>query len=210
MSGFLRVHDIFYSVQGEGLSDGIPALFVRLAGCNLRCPHCDTDFHDARLMSCEDILNRGLEVCGGSWPTLVVLTGGEPLLQDVDNLVEALLLQGLRVEIETNGTRFRDCCRWRGVLVTVSPKGPVDPRFLYWASAFKIVVRAGEDPFVDGVLGCKMSLPEEIRNAATILVQPLDEKDPERNRLNKQWAAKLALENRWLLSLQIHKECGLP
>lgn len=100
---YLNVSEIFYSIQGESLYAGLPCVFIRLAGCNLRCSYCDTRYaHDGgTAMSLPDILDR---VNKFSCP-LVEITGGEPLLQDAaPALVEALLEKGYQVLMETNGS----------------------------------------------------------------------------------------------------------
>src|SRR6266704_752990 len=91
------ITEIFKSVQGEGTRAGLPCVFVRLTGCNLRCTWCDTAyaFHGGKKMSVEDVL------------PLVELTGGEPLLQEeIYPLAEALIARGFTVMIETSGERF--------------------------------------------------------------------------------------------------------
>lgn len=95
-----RVNEIFYSLQGEGMHTGTPAVFVRLSGCNLKCPFCDTDHRRAVLMSANEII---AEVKRFPAKT-VVLTGGEPLMQADAELLEAFSNAGLRVHVETNGT----------------------------------------------------------------------------------------------------------
>lgn len=97
-----RVNEIFYSLQGEGRNTGRAALFLRMSGCNLRCPFCDTDFTQFRHMTVDEIVDafRALtEEC-----RLVVITGGEPSLQVDDELVEGLHTAGYHLAIETNGT----------------------------------------------------------------------------------------------------------
>jgi len=99
------VTEIFKSIQGESTFAGLPCVFVRLTGCNLRCHWCDTAyaFHGGRNMTVEDVLMR-VDELGGK---LVEVTGGEPLLQpDVYPLLERLLAGGRRVLIETSGERF--------------------------------------------------------------------------------------------------------
>jgi len=96
----LKVNNIFKSIQGEGLHIGRPASFIRLAGCNLKCTWCDTKyaFEDGKEMTIEQILE---EVAGSQ---LVVITGGEPLIQDISELVKALASYAHEVHVETNGT----------------------------------------------------------------------------------------------------------
>ena len=117
-----RVNEIFYSLQGEGFHSGTPALFVRLSGCNLACPFCDTDFSSFEEMTAEEIVSRGRELlseCGCRVP-LVVLTGGEPSLQADAALCAALSESyGAEISIETNGTHLLpEGIDW----VTCSPK----------------------------------------------------------------------------------------
>ena len=99
------VTEIFKSIQGESTFAGLPCVFVRLTGCNLRCHWCDTAyaFYGGRKMSEEQVLER-LRELGGK---LVEFTGGEPLLQkEVPGLASRLLAEGWRVLIETSGERF--------------------------------------------------------------------------------------------------------
>lgn len=99
--GTLLVNEIFYSLQGEGYHAGTPAVFVRLSGCNLCCSFCDTDHSKGLRMTIDEIVSQVT-----SYPAnVVILTGGEPSLQDIAPLVDALHDHGKRVHIETNGTR---------------------------------------------------------------------------------------------------------
>jgi 7-carboxy-7-deazaguanine synthase len=111
------ITEIFKSIQGEGTRAGLPCIFVRLTGCNLRCTWCDTTyaFYGGQKMGVEEVLERVNELSGrsaggsdfGQKVTLVELTGGEPLLQEeVHPLTESLLSAGYKVMIETSGERF--------------------------------------------------------------------------------------------------------
>ena len=111
------IAEIFKSIQGEGTRAGLPCIFVRLTGCNLRCTWCDTAyaFHGGKKMSVEEVLARVDELAGRSVEIpgaqavvpLVELTGGEPLLQDeIVPLAEKLLAAKYEVMIETSGERF--------------------------------------------------------------------------------------------------------
>jgi 7-carboxy-7-deazaguanine synthase len=111
------ITEIFKSVQGEGTRAGLPCVFVRLTGCNLRCTWCDTAyaFHGGKKVSVDEVLARVDELCGraeqqsGQPATvpLVELTGGEPLLQEeIYPLAEALITRGFTVMIETSGEKF--------------------------------------------------------------------------------------------------------
>ncbi len=99
----LKVNEIFYSIQGESVHTGLPCVFVRLTGCNLRCSYCDTEyaFHEGSAMPVAQIIDQVQQFgCG-----LVEITGGEPLAQEYTPvLVEALLEAGHRLLLETNGS----------------------------------------------------------------------------------------------------------
>jgi 7-carboxy-7-deazaguanine synthase len=111
------ITEVFKSIQGEGTRAGLPCIFVRLTGCNLRCTWCDTAyaFHGGKKMSVDEVLARVDELAGrrDAVPAstavvpLVELTGGEPLLQgEVYPLSEKLLAAGYTVMIETSGERY--------------------------------------------------------------------------------------------------------
>jgi 7-carboxy-7-deazaguanine synthase len=101
------ITEIFRSIQGESTYAGLPCIFVRLTGCNLRCAWCDTAyaFHGGKKMSIDDVLARVTELAG-STTALVELTGGEPLLQpEAVPLAGQLLAAGHTVLVETSGER---------------------------------------------------------------------------------------------------------
>ena len=108
------ITEIFKSIQGEGTRAGLPCIFVRLTGCNLRCTWCDTAyaFHGGKKVTVDEVLDqveRLNQRADGSAAgiTLVELTGGEPLLQEeIYPLAEQLLAVGYTVMIETSGERF--------------------------------------------------------------------------------------------------------
>ena len=99
----LRVTEIYYSIQGEGSKSGLPCVFVRLSGCNLRCSWCDTEygFSGGKEMSCAEILRTVQEYnC-----SLVEVTGGEPLMQtETPELVDLFLENEYSVMVETGGS----------------------------------------------------------------------------------------------------------
>jgi 7-carboxy-7-deazaguanine synthase len=110
----MHITEIFKSIQGEGTRAGLPCIFVRLTGCNLRCTWCDTAyaFQGGQKMTVEDVLERVGALNrrpDGSPPgtPLVELTGGEPLLQkEIYELARRLLAAGYTVMVETSGERF--------------------------------------------------------------------------------------------------------
>lgn len=94
-----KINEIFYSLQGEGYHTGIPAIFVRFSGCNMKCSFCDTSHEDGVMMSDEEIISEVVK-----YPApMVILTGGEPGLWIDEALVDALHNEGKYVCVETNG-----------------------------------------------------------------------------------------------------------
>lgn len=104
----LKVNEIFKSIQGESTYAGLPCTFIRLAGCNLRCTYCDTNYayYHGRELSDEEIISK-IEENGVK---CVEFTGGEPLLQEeTPPLIKTLLDRGYNVLIETNGSICIGC-----------------------------------------------------------------------------------------------------
>ena len=202
----LHVVEIFPTLQGEGPFVGQPAVFVRLGGCNLACDFCDTEFEAFDAMALPEIIVRVIEVSAGL-RDLVVITGGEPLRQNIAPLCEALLAKGLRVQIETNGTLWRTLPA--AVNVVCSPKvtdgkyHPLRPDLLARVDALKFIVSADEGEYhAVGEVG-------QAGTAIPVYVQPMDEYDPARNAKNMAHALALAQTHGYRLSLQTHKMLGI-
>jgi 7-carboxy-7-deazaguanine synthase (Cx14CxxC type) len=207
------VKEIFYTLQGEGANSGRPAVFCRFAGCNLwsgreedrtaaTCRFCDTDFvgtdgeGGGRFATADALVERVRRV----WPRngdarpFIVCTGGEPLLQLDQALVDALHQAGFQVAVETNGT-----CIAPGGLdwICVSPKAGA-PLLLTAGQELKLVFpQAGAEP-------------RDFEDLAFehFFLQPMD--GPAR-RHNTALAVEYCLAHpRWRLSLQTHKFIGIP
>lgn len=191
-----RVNEIFYSLQGEGHWAGRPAVFVRLSGCNLRCPFCDTDFHAFTMLTAEEITAEALRLCGSC--RFLVLTGGEPSLQADEELLEALHTAGFFVAMETNGTHaVPSSVDW----VTLSPKDA------FVDHAAVVLTKANELKIVfDGE-----HKPKEYPVAVQYrYLQPCDTGDAERNAVIMQQLTDYLLSHpQWQLSLQQHKIIGV-
>jgi len=207
------VKEIFYTLQGEGRNAGRAAVFCRFAGCNLWsgresdrakavCTFCDTDFvgtdgvGGGRFASAAALA----EAVAACWPEgareqrLVVLTGGEPLLQVDDALVAALHAQGFEIALETNGTLPPPAgIDW----ICVSPK----------AGAELVVSRGDELKLVFPQPGAE---PERFEHLAFahFLLQPMD--GPVQAANTVAAVAYCLAHPHWRLSLQTHKFLGIP
>ena len=201
----LKVSEIFASVQGEGLRQGEPTLFIRLTGCNLRCDFCDTKYaweggDDISVLQIMEQVRQQHKEFPADW---VCITGGEPLLQDIRELAQKLKGEDLKIQIETNGTRFQKLpVDW----YTVSPKPDnyfVHPELIRIAREVKLVVTEQLD--FDVVRKIRQKFPP----VTPILLQPESNKGKSMQKgLNLlKNAAKDSLKN-LRLSLQLHKIYG--
>ncbi len=174
--GKLQVHEVWRTIQGEGPFAGMPAVFIRLTGCNLACTFCDTKWDDERdkYMDVQDILTL-VDLCacneiGHRACKLVVLTGGEPMRQDLSKLVPLLLEDGFQVQIETAGTYWQD---WIALYdsdvvdskltLVCSPKTKhVHPMIQARCDHWKYVIQFDHQSIYDGLpAGGTQFIPEE-------------------------------------------------
>jgi len=191
------VNEIFRSIQGEGYHAGTPAIFIRLAGCNLSCPWCDTDHSEKERLTAKEILARvhALEPSSATI-SMVVLTGGEPTIHPLIPLLDEL--KNHYVAIETNGAlpselvhlrRDRLLLDW----VTISPKeeptNEILQIFKWNASEIKVVLDGTYDPTI---------FETDLWIAPKLYIQPLSE--------DYGPAVDFVLAHpRWKLSVQLQK-----
>lgn len=214
--GTVDLHSIFYTIQGEGPFTGHPAVFVRLAGCNLQCPGCDTEYTNGRRrVSPQEILkDPAFANLQHRRRPLVVITGGEPFRQDLFGLVAHLLSRKYEVQIETNGVYGigQLSTLRRSINVVVSPKTNRIHADWEHATAFKYVLTADEldpeDMLPLRALGHKAT-PRVARPPlgyrGPIYVNPMDEKDPQRNAANLRTVAEASLRHGYVAGMQLHK-----
>lgn len=232
------VQEVFGTVQGEGPNAGEPAVFLRMAGCNMRCHFCDTDFESSSWFpTINDIFDKVSAVSDSMVVRLLVITGGEPFRQNVVPIVDAYLKANWTVQFETAGTLWLDdlpeaYIREGLVEIICSPKAAgVHPKILEHCSHWKYIIRDGEFSANDG-LPIK-STQSEGRSAticrpppgATVWLQPCEEyeniivrpgqpnhkrTDVLRTKRNTQLCAELAMKHGYKVSLQLHKILELP
>lgn len=215
------VKSIFYTIQGEGPNSGMPAVFVRLGGCNLKCKFCDTDFTtDLDEMTAEQVC-KAIETENDEC-NLIVITGGEPMLQNLQILIETIsgnLPHINVVQIETAGTvwpmGFENVVMKDEPTVEIvcSPKTPkVHPLVHRHAQAWKYVVNSKMLIDRDGLPVCHAKPPDEeddCEHGYQIFMAPMDEIDEVVNQANVEFARDLCLSHGHRLSLQIHKLIGV-
>lgn len=209
----LVVHSIWPTIQGEGVFAGERAVFIRLSGCNLDCPSCDTDYTSIRTpMDVEQIVGRIKHV--GKQINLVVITGGEPFRQPyaLRILTERLVWLGYNVQIETNGTYYEEIPK--EVILVCSPKTPiVHPQIQKVCRLWKYVLQHGAIDETDGlpISALENGLrPARPMNADVIYVQPLEESNLVCCHRNIQAAMDSTMRFGYRLCLQIHKLIGAP
>jgi organic radical activating enzyme len=182
-------------------------VFVRFAGCNLRCSFCDTEFESYQEMTGARIL----ESISGFPARFVVLTGGEPTLQVDENFVDLLHEHGFEVAMESNGTRpAPQNLDW----LTVSPKrkmlitNTAEGNMAQWREPDEIKVVFEENTNPEDVLADSLPLPR--KRQPLLYLQPCDTGDAQRNAtIMKRCIDYIRQHPQWRLSLQTHKLIGI-
>jgi 7-carboxy-7-deazaguanine synthase len=208
---FLDIQEIFSTLQGEGPYAGHPSVFIRLGGCNLACDFCDTEFESYQNFSLEKIIEETTKLSknfdGKIVRKLIVITGGEPLRQPIEKLCAELIKLSFLVQIETNGTIYRDLSP--EIKIICSPKitnekyHQIRPDLLPRLNALKFIISKTHKNYQQPaeVGQSKFSIP--------IYLQPMDEYDATKNKENLEYTTRLCEEGGYFLSLQTHKILGI-
>lgn len=214
----LEVTEIFYTIQGEGPWQGYPAIFIRLAGCNLQCTWCDTEYDSRNIMDEAQVVNEVLSLMAHKRIKCrrIVITGGEPFGQNITPLVDVLWEAGFMIQIETNGTLTIPAFPFGKVTVVCSPKaGRLHQDILLHCKNFKYVI--GKDdlgspnglPMNPTQPGGKRPPPQHpvYKGDVTTWLMPRDDHDGKDT--NAIACAVIAMEHGHRLCLQQHKILGL-
>jgi len=217
-----KVNEIFFTLQGEGAHSGIPAVFVRFSGCNLRCPWCDTEFSDYTEMTAEQIVAQMKELYDlpNERRKMCVLTGGEPSLQVDKPLIDTLHAAGFYICIETNGTHpLPDGIDW----ITCSPKmiayphphpkgkgEKPSPLALQKVNEVKVVFTGTYDPEIwRSQLEAEHWMLQPLRYTGDWLIENVDAWEDDRNDNLDDTVRYILAHPFWRLSVQLHKIAGL-
>lgn len=218
-TGFsLDVHSVFYTMQGEGPYTGYPCVFVRLAGCNLQCPSCDTEYTENRTTW---VVTNLVGMVVDKFPLtmqnrLVVITGGEPFRQNIAPFVRELLRRNVHVQVETNGTLSPPHDFPIEATVVCSPKaGKVHQKLWAYIDAYKYVL-SHDSVDMDGLpiralnhsASPCVARPHDGFNGPVYL-QPMDPKDDYEYTRNVQAVKRSCMQNGYILQLQVHKIIGV-
>ena len=213
----LKVISVEKTLQGEGLFTGTPSIFVRLAGCSVQCSFCDEDYLElgATKYGHEALVDLIGEKLDGDIIPLVVITGGEPLEQEIGWLVGRLLFLGFRVQIETSGAARPDKTLTRilesrstMLHLTCSPKrGRINSVVYQYAKSFKYVVGAAVE--INDESGTPLGLALH-RPGAIVCLQPMDLCDYGHNMAALERCISLVKRYGFKLSVQLHKMIGIP
>lgn len=192
--GRLSIIDIWHTIQGEGPYAGTPAIFVRLAGCDLDCPLCDTNYTKGRyLTDYTKVVEKITEIDINRKTNLVVFTGGEPFRQNIMPLLFELGMLRYKIQIETNGTLWIPTkgadSTLNNVTLVCSPKTTIHQRLRPHIEHLKYIVKEGEicpeDGLPMGTLGLSIPTPKPWPEfGGQIWIQPADEQDENKNRAN--------------------------
>ena len=215
-SAMYKVSEIFFTLQGEGCHSGIPAIFVRLSGCNLQCPWCDTDFSLREKMTAQQIAQTAIDLYDADTQgrrRMLVLTGGEPALQVDEPLIEELHKAGFYICIETNGTHaLPEGIDW----ITCSPKAeslhnPAKKLVLKQVDEVKVVFTGDYNPDVwRDYLEAEHWLLQPLRyNGEWLLQSGTDEWEDDRNDNLNDTVRYILSHPFWRLSVQLHKIVGI-
>lgn len=174
----MKVNEIFYSFQGEGPYSGTPCLFLRLSGCNYNCSFCDTDHESYTEYKVKDLSRKLRDMMDEYNTNLIVITGGEPILQ-YDELSELCTRLKCNIQIETNGSIIKPIIEKAEYVI--SPKANHELIFDFYHEFdnvyFKFLILDQSD------MDMIKQLQSEYNYSRTIWVQPVYEKDKENTSL---------------------------
>ncbi len=213
----MKIAEIFYSLQGEGGLIGMPSVFIRTSGCNLRCSWCDTPYTSWQPEGEELSLERILERVAACAARHAVVTGGEPMIApDIVRLTEGLRARGMHITVETAGTVFK---RVACDLMSISPKlGNSTPEGRWAAQHERLrmqpeILERLMDAY-DYQLKFVIARPEDVEearalverlmaDAAKVVLMP-EGRDAETLHERALWLAELCKREGWRFSPRLH------
>ncbi len=196
----LPLVETFTSIQGEGHHQGITTSFIRLGGCNIGCPWCDTkeswDGAAHPSLSVEKIVDNVSQFDHD----IVIITGGEPLMHDLGSLCAALHKAGYRTHLETSGA-YPISGTWDWISLSPKKLAPPVPEIVGMADELKVVIRNRND------FQWAEEYENQVKEDCKLYLQP----EWEKGEIAKSWIEVYIKEHpKWRMSLQLHKYLDLP
>jgi len=200
----MKINEIFYSIQGEGSWSGLPNIFIRTTGCNLRCSFCDTKY--AYKHGKEMSIRKIIETISKYPCRYVCLTGGEPLIQDeTASLVDALIKNEYNVCLETNGSiDIGKICGKKSLMISLDIKCPSSN--MHDKMEMDNIKKLGKNDQLKFVIGCKKDydyakkIINKYKPVCPVFFQPIYGINP---KFLAEWILNDGLDVN--LGLQIHK-----
>lgn len=200
IDGKLPVMEQFYTLQGEGRYSGQAAYFIRLSGCDVGCHWCDVkeswDIEDNQFVSIDSIIEEVLE----SETKIVVITGGEPFTHDLSELTLKLQALKIRTHVETAGV-YPITGNWDWICLSPKKFKAVLDEYYEQANELKVII-FNQNDFI-----WAQEQAQKTNSKARLYLQPEWSKEPE---LNPGLIEFIKSNQKWTLSLQIHKYLAIP
>ncbi len=190
----------FYTIQGEGYHTGKAAYFVRIGGCDVGCSWCDTKFswnpNLHPVVAAEQILEHAINYPAAA----VVVTGGEPLMVNMDYLTELLKKKGIETYLETSGT-YPLSGKWNWICLSPKKNAPPEQEIFNHADELKVIIESKED------LGWALENSSKVQENCKLFLQP----EWSQRKIVLPLIIEFVKENpQWMVSLQSHKYMGIP
>ena len=192
--------EMFYTIQGEGFYSGHAAYFIRLSGCDVGCHWCDVkeswDIDSDQYQKIDDLVEKVVE----SEAKIVVITGGEPFVHDLEELTHKLQEKKVRTHVETAGV-YPITGKWDWICLSPKKFKPVLPEYFQRADELKVVIFNSSD------FSWAIDNAKSVNENCKLYIQPEWSKEPE---LRLNIVQFIKDETDWILSLQIHKYLAIP
>jgi len=196
----LPIMEDFFTIQGEGFFAGTPAYFIRIGGCDVGCHWCDVkeswDFNAHRLVSIDNIINNLKQFNVNT----VVITGGEPLIYNLDLLCNQLQQSSYQLHLETSGA-YSLSGKWNWICLSPKKNQPPLEEVVKKSDELKVIIHNNDD------FKWAEKYAQQVRKNCRLYLQPEWSK---KEQMMPKIVAYTQSNPKWTVSLQIHKYMGIP